>query len=144
MALNVPLLRDSFNLVVTREPQLTARFYSILFERYPQAQALFTRNTPETQQRMLTEALVAVVDHLEDPGWLEEHLVPLGSRHAGYGVTPGMYDWVGASLLAAMADVAGEDWTKQHEVAWSDAYGAITSLMLSGAATTGNEPTVAS
>lgn len=35
MPLNVPLLRESFDLVIERQPQLTPRFYEILFSRYP-------------------------------------------------------------------------------------------------------------
>ena len=64
MSLNVPLLRSSFELVVERQPQLTRRFYEILFQRYPQTKPLFHRNKPEAQEKMLTDALVAVMDRL--------------------------------------------------------------------------------
>jgi hypothetical protein len=33
MALDVPLLRSSFDLVVERQPQVVPRFYEILFAR---------------------------------------------------------------------------------------------------------------
>ena len=33
MALNVPLLRQSLEIVVERQPEFTPRFYVILFER---------------------------------------------------------------------------------------------------------------
>ncbi len=130
MALNVPLLRESFNLVVEREPLLVKRFYEILFERYPQAKRLFTRNTSAQQEKMLTEALVAVLDHLEDAPWLTEKLASLGAKHVEYGVTREMYDWVGQSLLATLAEVAGADWTPKLSAAWAEAYGVIVSLML--------------
>src|SRR5690606_31500800 len=65
MVLNVPLLRDSFALVVDREPQVVHDFYEILFERYPRVQPLFRRARAE-QAKMMTAALVAVMDHLED------------------------------------------------------------------------------
>lgn len=132
MALNVPALRSSFQLVMERDPELTKRFYDILFERYPQARTLFTRNSPAMQQRMLGQALTAVIDHLEDPEWLTDTLGSMGKRHEGYGATPETYDWVGECLLAAIAQVAGDDWTPELETAWTDAYGAIVSLMLSG------------
>ncbi len=135
MGLNVPLLRKSFDLVLEREPALTKRFYEILFSRYPQAKPMFSRNAPEKQQQMLAEALVAVVDHLEDASWLGDTLRGMGAKHVEYGVTDDMYDWVGASLLATLAEVAGDDWTDELASAWGDAYGAITSLMLEGAAT---------
>jgi hemoglobin-like flavoprotein len=134
MALNVALLRSSFELVVGLEPRLTHRFYEILFERYPRAKALFVRNAPATQERMLTDALVAVVDHLEDAPWLAATLAQLGAKHKSYGVTDEMYGWVGASLLATLAEVAGSLWSDQLAGAWTEAYGAIAGLMQAGAA----------
>ena len=81
---------------------------------------------------MLTAALVAVLDHLEDAPWLRSTLGALGSKHVGYGVTREMYDWVGASLLATLAEVAGPNWTRELNDAWAEAYSAIVSLMLAG------------
>lgn len=132
MSLNVDLLVSSFQLVVEREPNLTHRFYDLLFARYPQAQELFGRNTREKQEQMLTDALVAVVDHLEDAPWLEETLTGLGRKHEEYGVRSEMFPWVGECLLATLADVAGEAWSEEHNQAWSEAYDAITTLMLKG------------
>lgn len=131
MGLKVELLRSSFALVVEREPELTARFYDVLFARYPQVKPLFSPNGGARQQRMLSDALVAVVDHLEDAPWLQTQLQALGAKHVAYGVTPEMYGWVGASLLQTLATVAGDDWTPELAAAWTDAYGAIAGLMQS-------------
>ena len=134
MPLNVALLRSSFEVVIERQPELTHRFYEILFERYPRAKALFVRNAPAAQEKMLADALVAVLDHLEDAPWLTSTLSGLGAKHKGYGVTDEMYGWVGASLLATLAEVAGKDWTPPLEAAWTEAYGAIAGLMQAGSA----------
>jgi hemoglobin-like flavoprotein len=134
MGLNVALLRSSFELVASRQPMVTPRFYEILFERYPQARPLFSRNAPEKQQQMLQDALVAVLEHIEDAPWLTDTLGNLGKKHAAYGVTSEMYGWVGASLLATLAEVAADDWSPELEGAWSDAYGAIAGLMQAGTA----------
>jgi hemoglobin-like flavoprotein len=133
MSLNVSLLRDSFELVVERQPALTTRFYEILFERYPQVKPLFGRNTSAHQAQMLTSALVAVLEHLEDAPWLTETLGAMGKKHVDYGVTGEMYSYVGASLLAALAEAAGKQWTPETEAAWVAAYGAIAGLMQAGA-----------
>jgi hemoglobin-like flavoprotein len=130
--LDVALLRSSFQLVVEREPELTARFYERLFADFPQARPLFGRNAARAQQEMLRDALLAVMDHLDDAPWLEETLGALGRRHEGYGVTPEMYDWVGASLLATLAEVAGDAWTDRHAANWANAYGIIAALMQAG------------
>jgi hemoglobin-like flavoprotein len=130
MALNVPLLRESFDVVATANPKVITRFYEILWERYPQTQAMFPVANRARQAEMLTGALVAVLDHLEDAPWLTETLGALGAKHVDYGVTREMYDWVGASLLATLAETAGPKWTPELNAAWAEAYGAIVSLML--------------
>lgn len=133
MALNVELLRKSFDVVATANPRFVSRFYEILFERYPQARPLFPAGGMARQEEMLTGALVAVLDHLEDAPWLQSTLGALGAKHVAYGVTREMYDWVGASLLATLAEVAGPAWTPELAAAWGEAYGAIVSLMVARA-----------
>ncbi len=132
MSLDVPLLRTSFELVTERQPQLTMRFYAILFDRYPQLKPLFSRNSQAQQAQMLTSALVAVLEHLEDAPWLQQTLGAMGKKHIDYGVTEEMYGFVGASLLAAIAEAAGSDWSPKLEQAWTEAYGAISGLMIAG------------
>jgi len=134
MGLNVTLLRESFGLVIERQPQVVHRFYQILFERYPKARPLFSRNSPAKQEEMLGAALVAVLDHLEDAAWLTDTLKAMGTKHVDYGVTHEMYGWVGDSLLATLAEVAGPAWTPELAAAWTEAYGAISGLMQMGAA----------
>ncbi|MFT3766980.1 MAG: globin domain-containing protein [Minicystis sp.] len=132
MSLNVAVLRQSFDIVVERSPNLTHRFYQILFARYPQAEPLFGRNARQVQEEMLTRALVAVMDHIEDASWLKETLGALGDKHVAYGVTNEMYGWVGDALLATLAEVAGDAWTPEVATAWTDAYGAIAGLVIAG------------
>jgi hemoglobin-like flavoprotein len=135
MALDVTILRASFGIVIERSPNVVARFYEIFFERYPEVRPMFGQGPAsiQRQEKMLTGALVAVLDHLEDASWLQETLFGLGSRHVGYGVRDEMYGWVGACLLAALAEGAGDAWTPEVEAQWTEAYGAITSMMLAGA-----------
>ena len=114
MALDVSILRESFATVVERSPQVIARFYEIFFERYPEVRPMFGRAPAgiARQEKMLTDALVAVLDHLEDAPWLQETLFALGAKHVGYGVRDEMYGWVGQCLLAALAEAAGDAWTR--------------------------------
>jgi hemoglobin-like flavoprotein len=131
--MNIALLRDSFEMVVERQPLLTKRFYEILFERYPRARALFGRRTQEAQEKMLTQALVSVLDHLDDAPWFTQTLESLGAKHVDYGVTEEMYSWVGESLLAALAEAAGEQWSIELATEWTAAYAAIAGTMQAGA-----------
>jgi hypothetical protein len=54
---------------------------------------------------------VAIVDHIEDPQWLEREAAALGASHIGYGVTPEMHEWVGDALIATIAEACGEHWS---------------------------------
>jgi len=134
MALNTEVLRESFALVGERRPDFTRPFYDQLFRNHPETRALFTRNDLATQQKMLTEALVAVLDHLEDAPWLTRTLQGMGGQHVDYGVTDEMYDWVGHALLTTISEIAGGDWNDEVQTAWAEAYGAISTLMKQGAA----------
>jgi len=49
-------------------------------------------------------------------------------------VTSEMYGWVGSSLLATLAEVTGPAWTPELNAAWTEAYGAIVSMMVTRAA----------
>lgn len=132
MSLDVEALRGSFQLVVERSPNIVQRFYQILFDRYPAARPLFSRNAARVQEEMLTSALVAVIEHLEDATWLKTQLAALGAKHVEYGVQDHMYPWVGECLVATLKETAGPDWTPRIEQAWLTAFGAISGLMVEG------------
>ncbi|MCL1869830.1 MAG: globin domain-containing protein [Promicromonosporaceae bacterium] len=126
------LLTESLLLVDGQEQALTPRFYEILFERHPEVRPLFSADIAP-QEQMLREAIVAVLDHLEDAAWLTGTLGAMGRKHVGYGVTPGMYDAVGESMIAAMQELGGDAWTPEMTAAWTEALGAVSGLMLAGA-----------
>ena len=134
MSLDANLLRSSFELVIERRPDLTVRFYEILFMKYPELAPMFTGN-PITQAKMLAGAIAAVLDHLDDARWLQTTLGELGARHAGYGVTDIMYGQVGDALIATLAEIARHDWTAEMARQWGMAYAAITDMMKAGCVT---------
>lgn len=127
------LLESSLLLVDGQEQRLTPRFYEILFERHPSVRPMFGADVAP-QARMLREAVVAVVDHVDDASWLTDTLGGLGRKHAGYGVTPEMYGWVAESMIAAMVELGGSAWTEDMTSAWTDALTAVAGLMQAGAA----------
>lgn len=137
MAYDAQVLRSSFNLALERQPNLTHVFYDELFARHPSTKPLFDGADMAVQEQMLAEALVAVMDHLEDVPWLQSTLAGLGAKHAGFGVTTEMYDWVGGSLIATLAKANGQDWTAAHTARWQEAYEGIVTMMLAGYPVTG-------
>lgn len=125
------ILRETLELVLANDDTFPRRFYELLFERHPQAQALFHRSSPGAQNKMFANKLTALVDHVDDPAWLERELATLAANHVGYGVTPEMYPWVGDALLATLREACGEAWTADAERAWTETYTAMTRAILS-------------
>jgi hemoglobin-like flavoprotein len=126
------LLEESYELALLRDADFPRLFYDILFRTRPSTRALFKSNSLNAQRTMLSKALLAAIDHLEDDAWLAEHLAPLGKEHLAYGVTPEMYDWVGDALVAAIAEVCDDDWTSAHDSAWRAAYQRLSRAMRQG------------
>lgn len=124
-------LLESSLALVDDEANLTTRFYTILFERYPDVRPMFGADIGR-QAEMLRGAIVAVLDHLDDAQWLTRTLGELGAKHAAWGVTEPMFGAVAECMIAAMEDLGGEAWTPAMGEAWSEALAAVAGLMLAG------------
>ena len=133
MALNVELLESSFQLVAPKGEELVSRFYERLFKKYPAVKPLFKKTSIKEQKKKLLASLVLVIQNIRRPEKLTPVLQDMGARHVGYGVQPAHYDAVGENLLAVLGEVAGSAWTPQVKQAWTEAYGAIKTIMLAGA-----------
>lgn len=133
MSLKTDLLAASFDQVRDRSTEFTDYFYSTLFTDYPQVKPLFASTHMQSQSKKLFASLVLVVDNLTKPGVLEEALTGLGARHVKYGILPEHYPMVGGTLLKTFAFALQERWTPELESAWTEAYGAVTEIMLVGA-----------
>ena len=130
MSLNVELLEQSFEQIKPRADEFAASFYEKLFTIHPEFKPLFANIDMAKQQKKLINALVLVVENLRSPEALGPVLNALGGRHIGYGVIPKYYGPVGDALLSAFEQCLQQDWTPEVKLAWTDAYRAITALML--------------
>jgi hemoglobin-like flavoprotein len=133
MSLNVELLQSSFEQVKPAAPQLTSRFYELIFTDYPDLKPLFAHTDMAEQRKKLLQSLVLVIDNLRAPEVLDRSLKGLGTRHVQYGVLPAHYPPIGQCLIKALQETAGTAWTPEVQQAWIEAYGAVTALMLDGA-----------
>jgi hemoglobin-like flavoprotein len=132
MSLNIELLESSFEQIKEREAEFTSYFYTRLFADYPQVEPLFANTNMEEQTKKLFKSLILVVDNLRQPDVLTNALQGLGTRHVEYGVLPAHYPIVGNTLLSAFSTCLQDAWTPETKQAWTDAYTAVTELMLAG------------
>lgn len=124
------ILRETLELTLASDDTFPVRFYERLFAAHPQVQPLFHRSTPGAQNKLFAQKLTALVDHLDDPEWLDRELGKLARNHVSYGVTPEMYPWVGDALIATLREACGDAWTADAERAWSDAYASLVRAIL--------------
>jgi hemoglobin-like flavoprotein len=127
------LVEANLAIVVQAEPDVVGRFYAKLFQRHPELQRLFGRRSQREQEKMLTEAILAVVGHMEDAAWLRGVLRPLGAKHVTYGVTEAMYPLVANALIDTLREVSGSAWSPEVQSAWSGALNAVAGEMIAGA-----------
>jgi hemoglobin-like flavoprotein len=133
MNLDLDTIETTFDLVAPRGDELMDVFYARLFAAAPAVKPLFAGTDIRRQKAMLLSALVIVRKSLRDMDALVPKLRELGARHVAYGATPEHYIVVGEVLIASLAEIAGEAWRPEHELAWGAAFAVIADAMLSGA-----------
>ena len=134
MALDLPALEESFDLIAPEGDRLMDVFYTRLFAAAPAVKPLFARTDLRRQKAMLLRTLVLLRQSLRDLDAILPALRALGARHVGYGAQPEHYAVVGQVLIASMAEVAGDAWRDDHERAWGAAFAVVAGVMLDGAA----------
>jgi nitric oxide dioxygenase len=128
--MDVALLRASFATLQPSADALARRFYARLFATYPQVRPLFKITDFTEQRRKLMASVAAVVALADHPERLEPVLATMGRQHAGLGVQPHQYEYVCASMLAAMSDECGERWTPELAQAWDEALRLVSARMV--------------
>lgn len=129
MAINVGLIRESFNELAPKAGELAEFFYNDLFSRYPEVKPLFEKTDMPSQKKKLIASLKFLVDNLEDSTALSDALTALGQRHAAYNVKPEHYPMVADSLLAALSNALGDKWTPELREAWTALYMTAAGIM---------------
>jgi nitric oxide dioxygenase len=133
MNLNIDALETSFDQVAARGDELVDVFYERLFTDAPAVRPLFAGTDLKRQKGMLLAALVLLRRSLRDLDSVTPKLRDLGARHVRYGALPEHYPVVGEVLIASMASIAGDAWTVEYELAWTEAFAVVSGAMLAGA-----------
>jgi hemoglobin-like flavoprotein len=133
MNLNLDALETSFDHIAPRGDELMDVFYTRLFAVAPSVKPLFAGTDLKRQKAMLLAALVLLRRSLRDLDSMTPALRELGARHVRYGALPQHYPVVGEVLISSMAQVAGEAWTPEYELAWTEAFTIVAGAMLEGA-----------
>ncbi len=128
------LVRESWKQFEPMGGEWAQPFYDYLFELDPGTARLFASTNMEAQGRKLWEMFAEIVRVLDQPDALVSQVAALGQRHAGYGVTDGQYESVGAALLWILEQALGAGFTPEVRDAWAEAYLILATVMRRSAA----------
>ena len=129
--IDLDIINANFDALKPKGEEFVARFYELLFERYPAVTALFSDMQMEEHAPKMLSALSLVVEGLNNQYFPIEGLQDLGERHAGYGATEELYGPVAETMLDVLAEFLGEEWSDSAKDAWSKVLNLVAELMLS-------------
>lgn len=121
-------LQRSLDYILRNEEAFASKFYNRVFEKAPEARALF-KNNMASQGRLLTHMLGGIVYSMSRPEHLTLGLKMLGESHARYGVNKTHYPVVLSSLLETIEEELGDYSSGQLLKAWEQALTIITTEM---------------
>lgn len=130
---SISLVKDSWTKVKPISEQAAGLFYGRLFEVYPEVKPLFKGDMTE-QGRKLMAMINTAVNALDKLEPMIPAIKDMGARHAGYGVADVDYDKVADALLWTLGQGLGDDFTPEVKEAWTQAYTALATTMVAGAA----------
>jgi len=128
----IAAIKETFRYVAEAGDKSVGFFYGQLFVRQPHLRELFPPAMDEQRDRLF-RALGRIVESLSTPDEMAAYLSQLGRDHRKYQVEPGMYEAVGAALLATLRAFARDAFTSEAEEAWTAVYMAGSSLMIKAA-----------
>ena len=122
-------LEETFAVIAPHGDQMADRFYTRLFEEYPQLTPLFEGISIKGQQKKLLASLVLLVQNLHKPEVLNDYLKGLGARHEHYGVIAKHYPLFAENLLSVLEEFSGDIWTTDVEQAWANTINTVALIM---------------
>lgn len=132
---NVSLVQESFKKLVPNADQVGLTFYGRLFETFPEVRPMFAEDIGP-QSKKLVQMLALVVNGLHKLDAILPAVKDLARRHKGYGVVEAHYEAVGLTLIWTLRRGLGDAFTQEVEGAWSEAFKALSGVMIAAA----NEP----
>jgi len=126
------LLEASLGVVAPMAAHIVPHFYALLFSDHPYLRRMFPEDMTEQNERLLN-ALLALVQGVDDPEHLVRQLEQLGRDHRKFGVRQVHYAAVGKALIATLIHFAGPAWTDAIQQAWLDRYTFAVNLMTASA-----------
>lgn len=112
-------VEQSLEIAGERGGDLTPVVYARLFERQPQMQALFWRDSDNAiKGEMLMRVFEAILDFVRERKFSDHMIQTEVVTHAGYEVPPDVFCTFFGLVAEAVQDACGPDWTPAMADAW--------------------------
>jgi hemoglobin-like flavoprotein len=125
----ITTVKQSIPLVSKNAEKITSRMYEILFTKYPETKPLFD-NAQSDQHKKLAGAIAAFASNIDNLEALSGAVEKMATTHVTTHVKPIHYPMVGDSLISAMSDILGDDFTSDHKQAWGEAYNFLGEILM--------------
>ncbi len=128
----VELIRTSYEALSPRGDHLLNTFFDNLFESTPSMEEVLPR-AGIAKRRSLLKTVSFIVDNADRLEGIRNSLMDMGEHNADTGIKSAHYPLVRDTLVATMAQVAGDAWTQQLDEAWFDVLSVVSLFMIRGA-----------
>lgn len=126
------IVKQSVPILAEKGEAITKRFYSILFERFPDLKNVFNLSNQHSgnQARALADAIFAYAKLAETPELLGPMVSRIAHKHVSLNIQPEHYPMVGEALLLALSEKL--ELPMEHEIiqAWGEAYGVLADIFI--------------
>lgn len=97
---------------------LLAETYLRFFKVCPEAESLWEKDDPSSRAKMFNSIVLTIMDNLTRPEIFEKNLQSDVKEHNEYGVSGEMYGLFFCSLIDALKETLGDDFSQDMELAW--------------------------
>jgi hemoglobin-like flavoprotein len=111
------LVRTSFEQLKPRSFEVADLLYKKLFELVPKAATMFRGDMKEQKEKLMRMLQIAI-ENINNHAELQPMLFNLGRIHYSYGVEGNHFMAFQESLLFALREVLGNDFTPEVKEAW--------------------------
>jgi hemoglobin-like flavoprotein len=132
MAINVTLIRESFQALRPHVGEVFEHFYAELFRKHPGVRPLFAQVDLKRQQKALASSIAHIVEYLEESDHVADYLQKMGARHVDYGTREEHFGPVAETLLETLEYYFEENWTPELKESWSALLGVAAEHMIRG------------
>ena len=131
-AAQTAIIKATAPVVAVHADTITATFYPIMFERYPEVRTVFNQSHQRAgaQPKALAAAIVAYASNIDNLGVLGDAVERIVQKHVSLNITAPQYAIVGECLMEAIGKVLGDAVTLEVADAWGAAYWQLADLLI--------------